>query len=188
MRDFVSQIPDGAASQTEAFMPTGSASGGAFRIGIKLVGFLRKQLPELCIEVELFASFGALLQDADSRQLLQIFGSSLALGQISINKVLDAAIGLLEKHLHQFLGVGFFRKVGPAIFGRRLKQFIDRMDFAGGPHGSLFYALEDVEDPRLPCLITGYAPQKPAVVIPVPDDVVAEIKDGQVEKLLLDQK
>ena len=77
--------------------------------------------------------------------------------------------------------------LGPQSVLVRLHQFPDFFDFVQGLAGSFFDATKHVKYPRFPCSIFANGLQPAIIMRSGPDDVTAEIKNGQIEQTVLDE-
>lgn len=72
-------------------------------VGADRIGILAHELDEFWMDEEFLFSGGCLFQDPDPAELFKVNGSGLAFGDARFHKVVDAAIGLPKKGVHQLM-------------------------------------------------------------------------------------
>ena len=145
-----------------------------------------EQLHQLGVNEELLFAEGHFAQNAQLHQLFQVARGGLPVGDAFVHDVADAAIGLLEDHVHQFAGIDFGQAAAHMV-GGVLGQCADGSDFVGGPAGGFFDGAQHVQHPGFPSLVACDFQQQAVVIRLVGDDVPAQVEDGQMQQLFLNQ-
>ena len=152
----------------------------------KFVAVAGHQLKQFRVNEQFVAARAYFLQHADGDEIFQVARGSLALGQILLDQVCDAAVGLLEDHVDQFATVDL-REARMNVFAGVIRQPANGVDLGGCPDGGLGHRFEHEHDPCFPCLVACDIEQQAVVVCLAGDDVAAQIENGQRQQAFLNQ-
>lgn len=139
-----------------------------------------KCLNQVRVDEEFLASRLHLAQEADVDELLQIDRCRLALGNVGVDDVGDAATGLYEDQLGQLARVDAGR-VALHPFGCVVDERSDGLDPGRRPLRGTADRVEHEQYPRLPGGIPADIQQEAVVVLPGFDDGFGQVEHRDVE-------